>query len=308
LVTQQTLQTFPHAKFVVRSAFSPDGRWLATASYDRTIVLYSATGPDHAPGEEEEDALDATDDPRLARDPALRYAPRHRIVLEHNPEAIVFDARGRYLLYTTRGSHWLTYVHLPSSDGPAGEFTTSRKSFNVHPEDTHISFAVLNVVLDPSGRLLACQTGDHAGGTGERILIYDVELPPTTTTSPASPPDANLTTRGTWLASDTGPRENDRLRVIWTGQAGDDYALPRAAWLPDSSGIITTTTTGALVLHSLAGGEQVRSLKVHGARAGGGPGQGKSEVVRDVCVFGERDDVQGWRVVSVGYDATVRIS
>lgn len=314
LITQTTLQTFPHTKFVVRSAFSPDGRWLATASYDRTIVLYESTTSGRVPpGEEEEDdSLDATDDPRLARDPALRYTRRHRIVVEQNPEAIVFDARGRYLLYTTRGSHWLTYVHLPAPNGNGngngdGDFTVSRKSFNVHPEDTHISFAVLNVVLDPSGRLLACQTGDHAGGTGERILIYDVELPPTTTTSPASPPDANLTTRGTWLASAPGPRENDRLRVIWTGQAGDDYALPRLAWLPDSSGIITTTTTGALVLHSLAGGEQVRSLKVHGARAGGGPGQGKSEVVRDVCVFGDKDDVQGWKVVSVGYDATVRI-
>lgn len=59
-------------------------------------------------------------------------------------------------------------------------------------------------------------------------------------------------------------------------------------------------------MHSLAG-ETVARLKVHGG--GGGAGQGgASEVIRDVCVMGEKDDVDGWRVVSVGYDATVRIS
>lgn len=321
MVTQQPLQTFQHAKFVVRCAFSTDGRWLATASYDRTIVLYEDAqwGRQQRRDAEEEEVLDQGDDPRLARDPSLRYVQRHRVVLEQNPESIVFDKDGRYLLYTTRGSHWLSYIHLPSptssADGQGEPFATMRKSFNVHPEDTHISFAVLNTVLDPTGRLIACQTGDHAGGTGERIIIYDVNLPPTTST-PAAPAD-DLTTRGSWLSTgggggETTPRENERLSVIWTGQQGDDYILPRLAWLPDSSGIITTTTTGALVLHSLAG-EQVKMLKVHGAAdargVGGRPaGQQASGVVRDVCVIGERDDVQGWKVVSVGYDATVRIS
>jgi WD40 repeat protein len=320
LITQQPLQTFQHAKFVVRSAFSADGRWLATASYDRTIVLYEDTQwgrPQHRDAEEEEDVVDQGDDRRLARDPSLRYEARHRVVLQQNPESIVFDSRGRYLLYTTRGSHWLSYIHLPSPPSTAtdeGEpFATSRKSFNVHPEDTHISFAVLNIVLDPTGRLVACQTGDHAGGTGERILIYDIDLPaPHPTPAPRT---GDLPTRGNWLSSspsESTPRENERLSVIWTGQQGDDYILPRLAWLPDSSGIITTTTTGELVLHSL-GGEQVKTLKVHGkadgrGRGGRPVGQQASEVVRDVCVVGERDDVSGWRVVSVGYDATVRIS
>lgn len=261
--------------------------------------------------------VDPTDDPALAREPSLTYVARHRIALERNPESIVFDAQGRYLLYTTRGSHYLTYVHLPTAggdasasdgDGGAEPFSTSWKSFNVHPDDTHLSFAVLNVVLDPSGRLLACQTGDHAGGTGERILIYDVELPPASVpcSSTEDDEDAGLTTTtraSSWLSSShMGPRENERLGVIWTGQQGDDYTLPRLAWLPDSSGIVTTTTTGRLVLHSVAGGEQVHSLKVHG-----GQGQGKSEVVRDVAVVGDKDEPEGWKVISVGYDATVRI-
>lgn len=49
------------------------------------------------------------------------------------------------------------------------------KSFNPHPMDTHVSFSVLNMALHPSGRMIACQTGDGRGGTGERVLLYGVE-------------------------------------------------------------------------------------------------------------------------------------
>lgn len=332
LITRQPLQTFHHAKFVVRCAFSQDGRWLATASYDRTIILYedsqwdypSSAAPPAGEQEEEEDALDEGDDPVLAEDPTLRYQERHRITLEHNPESIVFDARSRYLLYTTRASHLLRYVQLPESGATttttttttAAEepFTTFTKSFNPHPDDSHISFAVLNLVIDPTGRMIACQTGDHAGGTGERVLLYDVNLPPTPSPAVPSPSlPATESGRTSWLPtrseSSAIPSQNQRLSVIWTGQEGDDYVLPRLAWLPDSSGIITTTTTGWLTLHSLAG-ETVRRLKVHGGQGRSAPsaGQGVSEVIRDVCVIGDKDHVAAWRVVSVGYDATVRIS
>lgn len=314
LITLTPLQTLRHAKFVVRCAFSPDGRWLATASYDRTIVLYEDTQWDYrsrrevVAEEDEEDALDEGDDVALARDPSLRYEERHKILLDQNPESIVFDAGSRYLLYTTRASHLLRYVLLPDTgaSSTSSPFETRTKSFNPHPDDSHISFAVLNLVLDPTGRMIACQTGDHAGGTGERILLYDVNLPPSTPT----PSTAPSITRSSWLSPRTEssqmPPQNARLSVIWTGQEGDDYVLPRLAWLPDSSGIITTASSGWLAMHSLTG-ETVARLKVHGGPGGAGQG-GASEVIRDVCVMGDKDDVDGWRVVSVGYDATVRIS
>jgi WD40 repeat protein len=333
LITLQPLQTFRHAKFVVRCAFSPDGRWLATASYDRTIVLYEDTQWDYRSTsdaraaedeDEDEDALDEGDDVMLARDPTLRFEERHKIVLDHNPESIVFDAASRHLLYTTRASHLLRYVELPQTGSGSATttttsppFTTHTKSFNPHPDDAHISFAVLNLVLDPTGRMIACQTGDHAGGTGERVLLYDVNLPPSNSPATDVVVPTIASSRTSWLPSRSEsssiPPQNQRLSVIWTGQEGDDYVLPRLAWLPDSSGIITTTTTGWLTMHSLAG-ETVARLKVHGANAAGssagrsGAGQGASEVIRDVCVIGDKDDVRGWRVVSVGYDATVRIS
>ncbi|KAJ9091642.1 hypothetical protein QFC19_009012 [Naganishia cerealis] len=284
LITQRTLQSFRHGKFVVRCAFSPDaGRWVGTASYDKTIRIYEDLGWVPATESPVRDTVDTdwvveegnvnNDDPELAEEPTLRYTLRHTLTLAENPESLLFT-----------------------------------------PD-------VLNVVPDPSGRMIACQTGDHAGGTGERVLLYDINLPSAddstiTLGETREDPEADglmtfaQRTRGS-LAP--GMEDNPRLSVIWTGDEGDPYVLPRLAWLPDSSGIITTTTTGELVLHSLRG-ETVARLKAHGGgtssvadnRVGGTAGT--SAVIKDLCIVGAKDDVDSWRVVSVGYDATIRIS
>lgn len=136
--------------------------------------------------EDELDLLDDTDDPTLACEPGLRYEEVHRIKVDHNPEAILFvpptpapvlpnsslssanpeaGSQG-WLLYTTRSSHLLNYL-CPLT------LTPRTKSFNAHPLDTHVSFSVLNMVLHPSGRVVACQTGDSMAG--ERILLYDAD-------------------------------------------------------------------------------------------------------------------------------------
>lgn len=105
LVKGEVVQTFKHAKFVVRVAFSPDGKWLATASYDRTIALYSldpATGP-APPG--------GADDDELAEDPLdvacpLRWELRRNFECVGNPEGLVFgpqlDGEEDWLAYTER--------------------------------------------------------------------------------------------------------------------------------------------------------------------------------------------------------------
>lgn len=148
-------------------AFSPDGRYFATASYDRHVVVYEATTSAAAPPlDDDAMPVDGDDDPNLACDPALRYVECHRIPTESNPEAILFA--GDWLLYTLRSSHLLHYVRL-------GEWTKATKSFNPHPLDTHVSFSVLNMALHPSGKVVACQTGDHRAANGERILIYGLE-------------------------------------------------------------------------------------------------------------------------------------
>jgi WD40 repeat protein len=225
LITREPLQTFKHAKFVIRSAFSQCGRWLATASYDRTIAIYEAVdrlsqsshnGFKHWSAVDDDDAMiiDEEDDPDLAKEPSLRYVERFRVTVKTNPEAIEFHPLSTYLLYTLRGSHLLHYISLPLeqvSDNDKSPFNISHKNFNPHPLDTHVSFSVLNMAIHPSGKVIACQTGDHAGGGGERILLYGIE------------PD------------ETGA---ERLACLWTGEEGDDFVLPRMAWLPDGTGLV----------------------------------------------------------------------
>ncbi|WVR09573.1 hypothetical protein IAU60_006642 [Kwoniella sp. DSM 27419] len=280
LITAQSLQTFRSQKSVVRVALSPDGRFMATASYDHHVVIYSATGQAVPPPPDEDDMpLDETDDVKLAHDPKLRYEEVFRIKVDSNPEAILFHPQSTWLMYTLRSSHLLHYVRLPSSSSEPGSssaepaWQTRTKSFNPHPMDTHVSFSILNMALHPSGRIVACQTGDHRGSAGERILLYGVE-----------------------------PEETDRLGCLWTGSEGDDFVLPRMAWLPDGSGVVTTTPNGYLNLIAITG-ETRSSVKIHGAQ---NLGQASSEVVRDCTVVPTSD--RGWEVISVGYDRQIRIS
>ncbi len=182
--------------------------------------MYEAEEPDVSMrSEEDEDrdmSLDEGDDPALAKEPDLRYRKVHTIDgLNGNPESLVFHPSSSHLLYTTRSSHLLHYLSLTN-------FNHSTKSFNPNRLDTHVSFSVLNMVIHPEGGLIACQTGDHAGHSGERILIYDVK-PPTEVGD----------------GEKTGVEQGDeRLQTIWTGSMGDDYVLPRMAWLPDGSGLV----------------------------------------------------------------------
>ncbi|OXG77673.1 hypothetical protein C349_05210 [Cryptococcus neoformans var. grubii Br795] len=275
LLTYKTLQTFSSNKFVVRVLFSSDGHFMATASYDHHIVIYAATSSALPPPPNEDDLpLDDSDHRSLACEPDLQYTEVHRIQVDANPEAILFHPDSTWLMYTTRSSHQLYYVRLPSESCPPDvEWQIKTKSFNPHPMDTHVSFSVLNMALHPSGRMVACQTGDHRGGAGERILLYGVE-----------------------------PVETERLGCLWTGSDGDDYVLPRMAWVPDGSGIVTTTPNGFLSLIAL-NGEIRSSVKVHGTS---NSGQAISEVVRDCCII--PGEAGGWEVISIGYDRSIRIS
>lgn len=200
LITSSPVQVFNQAKFVVRVAFSPDGRWLATASYDRTINVYENTHAPllgvradeyHAVAEEvgeEVPIIDREDDPELACEPGLGYVLRHTVKTEGNPEALLFHPRSEWVIWTERGGFEMKYLRLPSApiagedvamDGAEGDgvkpWDTCSKSFNAHPGDTHVSFSVLDMALHPSGRMIACVTGDHASG-GERVLVYGTEL------------------------------------------------------------------------------------------------------------------------------------
>lgn len=223
LVTSTPVQTLQQTKFVVRVCFSPDGRWLSTASYDRTINVYETTHRPslgvradeyHAAAEgggvgDEVPIIDRDDDPELACEPGLGYVLRHTVKTEGNPEALLFHPRSEWMIWTERGGFEMKYLRLPGERSERGERGESvigvgtgagtqsagedvamdgvdgtegvkpwdirSKSFNAHPGDTHVSFSVLDMALHPSGRMIACVTGDHASG-GERVLVYGTEL------------------------------------------------------------------------------------------------------------------------------------
>lgn len=135
IVKGEVLQTFKHAKFVVRVAFSPDGRWLATASYDRTIALYSLD-PASVPA-----APEATEDDEPAEDPLdlscpLRWILRRNFECSGNPEGLVFGPKATgeeaWLAYTERGDHQLKYIMLPEGGHEIGVDYDICK-FNLNP-------------------------------------------------------------------------------------------------------------------------------------------------------------------------------
>lgn len=74
------------------------------------------------------------------------------------------------------------------------------------------------------------------------------------------------------------------------------------AWLPDGSGLVTTTPNGYINL-TMVTGENRSNVKVHGAND---IGQASSEVVRDVTVVATEE--ADWEIYSVGYDRRIRVT
>lgn len=277
-VSGKSIQQLKSDKFVVRVQFNKEG-YLATASYDHTVRVYA--GIDAVPqrtGDDDEDiwidALDDTDDIRAAGEPNLRFTLVQKVETDGNPEALAF-VEG-WLVFSVRGGHELSYLGLPetySTTQPSSlnKWLLKRKSLNPQG-DAHVSFAVLDLAVHPSGKIIAGITGDHAHG-GERVLLYGA-----------------------------GVDETERLGVLWTGNESDAYVLPRVRFTPDGKGVITTSCKGEITVMSLKGEVGCRLL-VHAAVEGM---SGTSGVIRDIDVReGEGEGL--WQVVSVGYDRTVRV-
>lgn len=143
-----------HAKYVVRCAWSSDGRWLASAGYDRRVLVYGVTV---ARDEREENALLAGEE-RDAHAGALRVQLelRREVSTRSNPEAVCFLPDSSELVYACRDDHLLHYLKLPTKtehhDGEVargddadadadGEW--QEQSFNLNPNGDHwTSFSV----------------------------------------------------------------------------------------------------------------------------------------------------------------------
>ncbi|KAL7413766.1 WD40-repeat-containing domain protein [Mrakia frigida] len=282
LVTRKVLQTFSHQKFVVKAVFSSTGKWLATASYDRTIKLYSLVPPAPRVVSYLDDPDEPNEDP-LGKDVEDRWELRKVIETKSNPEGLVFgptDEDGAWLAFTTREDNYIKYLMLPSTPKPLGEGDDATeepfeiKRFNLNPNgDDHLSFSVLSLALHPGGKHIALLTGNHASGNLSRIFLYPF-------------------------------LDGERKLTLWTGASCDEFSSPRMAWFPDGSAVAVTSDDGAVRVVDLQG--RVRStIAAHGVHPLTGV---RNEMIRDVCVVVPKEDEGGKiQVVSCGFDQTVRV-
>lgn len=158
LVKREVIQTFKHAKFVNRVVFSPDGKWLATASYDKTIALYSLV-PSLVPSPTE-DSDEGLEQDLLDLPCPLRWELKRNFECGGNPEGLVFGPLAKdeenwlaytercvlsslilrddtmltafFLRLTRRGDNNLKYIILPDQPHEIGVDYEIRK-FNLNP-------------------------------------------------------------------------------------------------------------------------------------------------------------------------------
>ncbi|WFC95509.1 hypothetical protein MBRA1_002157 [Malassezia brasiliensis] len=295
----QPVQTLKeHARFVVRVAHSPCGTFLASAGYDKKVVVYRA----------------------MRHGDDLTYTKVHELALAANPEAMVFVVgpsappapgqelsvpRRAWLVFSERGRVELTYVALPAPDleeGAAPDFTTVKYNTNPDPDDHHAGYSLLDLSVHPSGRYLCAQTGDHAALQRE------------------SPMGPSVSIGGTTLG-DTLSRllvlplfSSFRRLTLWTEAPSSTFSNPRHAWRAEGDAAWVTGEDGVLRLVGLDGEIKARvpahgqlppidstSQRVRDAAAAAAWVRGGNTVIKGVAVLPDGG------VASCGFDRTVRV-
>jgi COMPASS component SWD3 len=126
-----------HSKYATRCAFSPNGKWLVSSSYDRSINVYEYDGT-------------------FTKKTCLNY-------FLGAVESIAFVAPAT-LIVGTRDDNFLHYVDL----GP--EFL--RRKYNTNPNgDDWVSFSPMDLAVSPSGKHIVIYTDQKAG----RLIILRTE-------------------------------------------------------------------------------------------------------------------------------------
>ncbi|KAI8987880.1 WD40-repeat-containing domain protein [Mycotypha africana] len=135
-----------HKKYVVRGLFSPNqGKFIATASYDRTVCIYAVDDRDNA----QEDSL-----------------PNYKLIKQLGPfignvETICF-VNETTLVIGVRDDNYLHYINLEN-------WQTIRVNMNATGDDW-VSFSPLCLSVSPDGSKLLCTT-DHQSG---RTILFQV--------------------------------------------------------------------------------------------------------------------------------------
>ncbi|WFD00768.1 hypothetical protein MYAM1_003520 [Malassezia yamatoensis] len=293
----QTLKE--HSRFVVRVTHSACGCFMASAGYDKKIVVYSVQGDSRS---------------------TIQYAKIHEICLDANPEAILFvpgplkppiegrqvDGNKRtWLVFSQRGQVELTYAAMPCSDMDQENslnFTLLRYNTNPDPDDHYAGYSLLDLSLHPSGQYLCAQTGDHVAAQR------------------GSPGDQSVSL-GSLNSGDSLSRllilplfSQMRRTTLWTEAPSSTFSNPRHAWCENGCQVWVTGEDGLLRQISIQG-KVTASIPCHGqlpavdshsknarhAATAAAWMRGGNTVIKGVIVLPDG------RVASCGFDRTVKI-
>ncbi|KAJ3100572.1 hypothetical protein HDU96_010290 [Phlyctochytrium bullatum] len=233
-----------HTKYVVRTAFSPDGEAFLTASHDRTVKIYvrqqgtpSSTLPKyallhtvHAASAVEALAVATLQDDSL---PSVRVP------------AAVFSCRDDNQL------HFVDLTYPTDAADLSQLFRHTQHNMN-SDGDTWVSYTALDVAPSPSSRHLVVHT-DSASG---RLLL--LRMPKAVD---VASPATIAGVEGVAAAAPFAPPLS--LVRSFYGVVTDAYSRPRCAWDPRGRWVAATSDDGALHVFEAASGRVLGKLQGH---------------------------------------------
>lgn len=139
LVSHIVLQKLKdHTKYIVKTAWSDDGRWVATIGYDKAVIIYEVV---ESAIVEENALLDGEEPDELAATPRVELVKRHTHTTKTNPEAAVFLPGSSHLVFSARDDHLLHYLRLPAASKSDEDFSLSSINLNEN-NDAWVSFSM----------------------------------------------------------------------------------------------------------------------------------------------------------------------
>lgn len=151
LVSRKVLQKLNDAtKYIVKVVWSLDGKWVASISYDKGVLIYEVVTTESKDAEEETILLEGEEADELAGNPKVELVKRFSHYAKSNPEGVAFLPSSDYLVFTAREDNLLRYIALPGKsvdekkDGALDEKEDwDITSYNLNPNgDAWVSFSM----------------------------------------------------------------------------------------------------------------------------------------------------------------------
>ena len=279
-----------HTKYIVHARFSPDAKWIATASYDRSVNLYKAKE-----GE------------------ATSFEWMRRLTFPGCVESLAFIPTTTIAIPTTtastlivgsRDDHHLHFIQMRDE-----EITSTKMNMNQN-NDSWVSFVPMDISVDPLGRHVAVYTDASSG----RIAIFALPKDIVSEAASKSVEGGNTCNNTTTALGDVdskisllkpfssrekaaGPaalQKSTRLRLVTElfGLDADAYSRPKCMWSPSEPNVLfATSDDGAVIAFNVARNVQRRL-------------EGHTKAVRALA----SGTVDGFDILfSISFDLSVRV-